>query len=272
MLMSEKKTGETVLDRIVNRVTERLAGEKHQTPLDILKRRAARMSAAPSFADALNQCRTAGKPGVIAELKKGSPSRGVIREDFPVLELAVSLERHGAAALSVLTEPDFFLGAPEYLVQVATGVRIPILRKDFIVDEYQLYQARIWGASAVLLIAAALTPETFTGLHHQAKKLGLDVLCETHDEDELRMVLDGGAEIIGVNSRNLKTLEVDLGVAERVLKAVPDSCLRVAESGVKNAADMQRLRAAGADAFLMGEVLMREDDPGLALQKILEAL
>ncbi|MDD4736197.1 MAG: indole-3-glycerol phosphate synthase TrpC [Kiritimatiellae bacterium] len=263
---------ETVLDRIVRAVSAHLAEEKKVTPLDILIGRAEGLPKAPSLAGALRERCDAGRCGVIAELKRGSPSRGLIREEFPVEELAVELEAHGAAALSVLTEPDFFLGSPDYLLRAVRRVAIPVLRKDFIVDEYQLYQARIWGASAVLLIAAALSPARFASLHRQAKALGLDVLAETHNEEELAVVLDGGAEIIGVNSRNLKTLEVDLSVAERMMSKIPNKLLRVAESGVKNAADMRRLREAGVDAFLVGEALMREEHPGCALQKMMEEL
>ena len=271
--MSESaKTEQTVLERIVSCVSAKLAEEKKNTPQDILVRRAELTPHPSSFFEALQHCRDKGKPGVIAELKKGSPSRGIIREDFPVADLARDLEKHGATALSVLTEPDFFFGSPGNLVQAVTHVSIPVLRKDFIVDVYQLYQARIWGASAVLLIAAALPPSKFTALHWQAKMLGLDVLCEAHDETEVHMVLDAGAEMVGVNSRNLKTMKVDLGVAEKMMGKIPKTILRVAESGVKNAADMRRLRDAGADAFLVGEALMKEVHPGLALQNLLEDL
>ena len=271
--MSEgEKSGQTVLEGIVAAVSVRLAEEKKRTPQDMLERRAEGLPHPPSLAEALRGCRKRGAPGVIAELKKGSPSRGLIREHFPVVELAQDLERHGAAALSVLTEPDFFLGSPEYLVQAVTHVSIPVLRKDFIIDPYQLYQARIWGASSVLLIAAALTPSQFTSLHTRARMMAMDVLCEVHNEHELKMVVDAGAEIIGVNSRNLKTLEVDLSVAERMLNQIPKKSLRVAESGVKTADDMRRLASVGADAFLIGETLMQQAHPGAALQNLLEAL
>lgn len=269
--MSESgETEQTVLERIVSCVSTKLAEEKANTPQDILVRRAELTPHPPSFFEALRQRRDLGKPGIIAELKKGSPSRGIIREHFPVVELACDLEKHGATALSVLTEPDFFFGSPGNLVQAVTHVNIPVLRKDFIVDIYQIYQARIWGASAVLLIAAALTPSKFTALHWQAKMLELDVLCEAHDENEVHMVLDAGAEIVGVNSRNLKTMQVDLGVAEKMMGKIPKTVLRVAESGVKNTDDMRRLRDAGADAFLVGEALMKEAQPGLALKNLLE--
>jgi indole-3-glycerol phosphate synthase len=259
----------TILDTIVARVTERLPGEKAAVSLEVLQAQVGEMPAVPSFFEALRRGRV-GTPAVIAELKKGSPSRGVIREEFPVAELAGMLEAGGAAALSVLTERDFFFGAPEYLQAAVARVNIPVLRKDFIVDEYQVYQARCWGASAILLIAAALERDDFFRLLRCADELGLDVLAETHNEDELKMVLDCGARIIGVNSRNLKTFEIDLGIAQRMMAVIPAECVRVAESGVKRVEDMRMLREAGADAFLIGETLMRGEEPGETLKQLLE--
>ena len=260
----------TILDEIVERVTARLPAEKQEVPPVVLAEQLQTVAPPASFYAALRAGRDGAKPAVIAEVKKGSPSRGVIRENFPVKELALSLEAGGAAALSVLTERDYFFGSPAFLRTAVDAVSIPVLRKDFVVDAYQIDQARAWGASAVLLIAAALTPADFKRLLQHAQLRGLDVLAETHTEDELKMVLDAGVEIVGVNSRDLKTFRIDLALAERMLGLIPDRCVRVAESGIKTADDMRRLRNAGADAFLIGETVMRGDEPGMVLKNLLE--
>jgi indole-3-glycerol phosphate synthase len=224
----------------------------------------------PSFAAALR--RSPGQPvRVIAELKKASPSRGLIRADFRPRELALELAAAGAAALSVLTEPHFFQGHPDVLRCAAAAVGIPILRKDFIVHEVQLAEAVEWGASAVLLIAAALTPAEYGRLYGAAQGMGLDVLSEVHDRRELDIVLAGGADIIGVNSRDLKTFRTDFAGTAELLAAIPAGVLRVAESGIRDGADVRRLLAAGADAFLIGETLMRAPAPGDALRELLTA-
>lgn len=208
-------------------------------------------------------------PRVIAELKRASPSRGLIRPEFCPGELASELESAGAAALSVLTEPHFFKGSPENLRSAAGAVSIPVLRKDFIVHEVQLAEAAEWGASAVLLIAAALTPAEYGRLYRAARSAGLDVLSEVHDQAELEMVLAEGAQIVGVNSRNLRTFRTDLDLAAELLSRIPADVTRVAESGIRTGADLRRLRQAGADAFLVGESLMRAPSPGAALRELL---
>jgi len=222
----------------------------------------------PAFATALR-----GGPGtaprVIAELKKASPSKGLIRSDFRPRELAIELAEAGAAALSVLTEEHYFQGAPQALREAAAAVRLPLLRKDFIVHEVQLQEALDWGASAVLLIAAALSPAEYIRLYRAARAAGLDVLSEVHDRAELDTVLDAGAQIVGVNSRNLKTFATDLAGTVDLLGRIPADLIRVAESGIRSAADLRRLAAAGADAFLIGETLMRAPSPGQALRDLL---
>ncbi len=209
-------------------------------------------------------------PRVIAECKRRSPSRGVLRADYAPATIAAAYERAGAAAISVLTEPTFFDGALEHLQAVRRSVDIPLLRKDFIVSEYQLWEARAAGADAVLLIVAALDAPTLGALHSRAVSIGLDVLVEVHREDELSAAVDSGARIIGVNNRNLRTLDVDVTASERMAARIPQGIVRVSESGLKSPADVTRLGSIGYDAFLIGERFMLEEDPGAALRSLIE--
>lgn len=208
-------------------------------------------------------------PAIIAELKKASPSRGVIRESFPVADLARQLENAGAAALSVLTEEKHFQGSLENLRVASEAVSVPCLRKDFIVDEMQLLETRAYGGAAALLIVAALTDAELRHLYSAARGLQLDVLCEVHDERELERALAVGFDIIGVNNRDLKTFAVNLDTAERLRARIPSSALGVAESGIHTGADIVRLRSAGYQAFLIGESLMKQGHPGEALRALL---
>ena len=259
----------TILEQILQRTRADLAQRYPQGFPERLPT-AATARPRPSFAAALRHSAT-GPVRVIAELKKASPSKGLIRADFRPRELAVELAAAGAAALSVLTEPHYFQGHPDVLRAAAGAVSIPILRKDFIVHEVQLAEAWEWGASAVLLIAAALTPAEYRRLYQAARAIGLDVLSEVHSRDELDAVLTGGAQIVGVNSRDLKTFRTDLAATAELLAAIPAGVIRVAESGIRAAADLRRLQAAGADAFLIGETLMRAAAPGDALRELLAA-
>ncbi len=220
------------------------------------------------FAAALRRV-SADRPAVIAELKRASPSRGVIRASFPVAGLASQLASAGAAALSVLTDEEFFQGSIAYLPQASAASGLPCLRKDFIVDEFQLLEARAYHADAALLIVAALTGEELRRLHLAARELSLDVLCEVHDENELGRALDLGCNIIGVNNRDLRTFRVDVNTAVRLGRDIPAGVLKVAESGIESGADIRRLRAAGYPAFLIGESLMRAESPGDALRRLL---
>jgi indole-3-glycerol phosphate synthase len=206
---------------------------------------------------------------VIAELKKASPSRGMIRGTLHVGGIACELERAGAAALSVLTEEQFFHGGLCDLAEAAAATDLPCLRKDFIVDEFQLLEARANGADAVLLILSALGDPEFLRFRERSRELGLDALCEVHDESELQRALNLGAEIIGVNNRDLRTFAVDLGTSERLASKITAGVFRIAESGIRSGDDIRRLRACGYDAFLVGESLMRADDPGAELAKML---
>jgi len=209
-------------------------------------------------------------PAVIAELKKASPSRGLIRADFDPVSLAVSLEGAGATALSVLTDREFFQGSLENLTRASSAVKIPCLRKDFIVDPFQIVEARAAGADAILLIVAALTDAELQRLYAEAQRLELDVLCEVHNAAELERAVALGFTIIGVNSRNLHTMQVDPEGQLELARRLPQTVLRVAESGIRTASDMARMASAGYDAFLIGESLMREADPGAALAGLLE--
>ena len=206
---------------------------------------------------------------IIAELKKASPSRGLIRADFNPLLLSKELEEAGASALSVLTEEEFFQGSLNNLRAASQNTSLPCLRKDFIVDEIQLVEARANGADAVLLIVAALRQGELVALASRARELKLDVLCETHDDQELARALDAGCNLIGVNSRDLHTFQVDLETAMKLADRIPSSAVSVAESGIHSSADIERLRAAGYQAFLVGESLMKAEFPGIALKRLL---
>ncbi|MGA9689736.1 MAG: indole-3-glycerol phosphate synthase TrpC, partial [Candidatus Sulfotelmatobacter sp.] len=212
--------------------------------------------------------KSAGGVAVIAELKKASPSKGLIREMFCVEEFAVELEAAGAAALSVLTDEEFFQGSLENLRKASAVVKVPCLRKDFIVDEFQVLEARANSADAVLLIVAALTSDELMRLALGARARGLDVLCEVHDKDELQRAVDAGCDLIGVNTRDLRTFEVDGETAFRVAERIPKNVVKVAESGIRSGEDIRRLRTAGYEAFLIGETLMRAKRPGDALREL----
>jgi indole-3-glycerol phosphate synthase len=207
-------------------------------------------------------------PAVIAELKRRSPSRGEIRPDFDPVACARDFAAGGAAALSVLTDERFFGGRLQYLTAVRGAVALPLLRKDFLIDAYQVDEARVAGADAVLLIAAALAAPALCALLGRARALGLDVLVEVHDERELDAALAAGADLVGVNNRDLRTFVTDLAVTERLAPRVPATVLLVAESGIASPADVARLAGAGARAFLVGESLMREPEPGRALRRL----
>jgi indole-3-glycerol phosphate synthase len=209
-------------------------------------------------------------PAIIAELKKASPSKGVIRGSFPVGSLASQLANNGASALSVLTDEEFFQGSLTNLLEASAATDIPCLRKDFIVDEFQIVEARAHRADAVLLILAALNDSDFRQFLARSRELQLDALCEVHDEDELKRALDGGADIIGVNSRDLRTFEVKLNTLRDLAPSIPNRVLRIAESGITSGSEIGELHNFGYHAFLIGETLMRASDPGKKLQRLLE--
>jgi indole-3-glycerol phosphate synthase len=253
------------LDQIVRSTRGKIADAKRTADLRELERRAGG-HVPRGFRRALLEKSRHGVT-VIAELKKASPSKGLIRAEFFVEELARELEGAGAAALSVLTDEEFFQGSLENLGKASAAVKVPCLRKDFIVDEFQLLEARANSADAVLLIVAALSQDELVLLMRGARARGLDVLCEVHDEEELNRALDAGCDLIGVNTRDLRTFKVDLDTAFRLADRLPKNAVCVAESGIRSAEDIARLRAAGYRAFLIGESLMRAISPGETLRE-----
>jgi indole-3-glycerol phosphate synthase len=257
----------TKLEEIVAAARARVSANKASTDLRALSAAAERHQPR-GFRRALQE-RSAAAPAVIAELKKASPSKGLIRPDFPVLELARELEDAGATALSVLTDEHYFQGSLQNLQSASSVTRIPCLRKDFIVDDFQVLEARAHGADAILLIVAALSEAELNSLSLRARELQLDVLCEVHDAGELQRAMDAGFHLIGVNNRNLHTFQVDLNTSLELTAKMPAEVVKVAESGIETAEDISRLRQAGFDAFLIGETLMRAPRPGEALRGLL---
>lgn len=255
----------TVLRKIIARKWEEIAERKAQVSLEQLKAHAAQQAPARGFVKAIENKIAQGNAGVIAEIKKASPSKGVIREYFVPAELARSYERGGAACLSILTDVDFFQGADEYLQQARAAVSLPVIRKDFLVDEYQIYEARAMGADCVLLIVSALSPEKLKELNTLAQSIGLDVLVEVHDEAELDVALKLPNKLIGINNRNLHTFDVTLDTTYKLLEKIGSDRIVVTESGILAPADVQIMRSKNVNAFLVGEAFMRADEPGVAL-------
>jgi indole-3-glycerol phosphate synthase len=258
----------SVLATIVAATRRRVAAARDVTPLGALEARVAQAGPGGSRQRAVETLR-AGGVRVIAECKRRSPSRGVLRADYDPARIAAAYEAAGAAAISVLTEPAFFDGDLEHLRAVRARVSLPVLRKDFTVDRYQIAEARLAGADMVLLIVAALDDTTLADLLAYTRDLDLAALVEVHDDEEARRAVDAGAEIIGVNNRNLKTLAVSIETSYRIADQLPATCVRVAESGLRTGDDLVSLRAAGYDAFLIGERFMTDDDPGAALARVL---
>ena len=256
-----------ILERIVAATRVRVAEAKRGADLRELERRG-EGHVPRGFRRAL-VAKSKDGIAVIAELKKASPSKGLIRAEFRPAELATELEAAGAAALSVLTDEEFFQGSLRNLREASAAVSIPCLRKDFIVDEFQLVEARANSADAVLLIVAALSANELSLLAAGARRRGLDVLCEVHDGEELQRALDAGCDLIGVNTRDLRTFTVDVSTALDMAVKVPAGVVKVAESGIRSADDVEKLRAAGYDAFLVGESLMRAVAPGAALRELM---
>ena len=255
----------TILDTIVASKRREIESAQRQTPSAVLERIIAGIGSARKFEDALR------RPGiqVIAEVKKASPSAGVIRADFDPVRIASIYERHGAACISVLTDAPFFQGELGYLGVIRQAVATPLLRKDFILDRYQLLEARAAGADAALLIAEILPGDLLSGLYREARELGLDVLVELHDAEQLPRVLDSGATLIGINNRDLRRFETRLDHTLELAAQVPRDCCLVSESGIKDHGDLVRLEAAGVKAVLVGESLMRAPDIGAQLDALL---
>ena len=257
----------TRLEEIVAASRRRVASAKAAANMHILGEAAERHQPR-GFRETLKKKSSAGA-AIIAELKKASPSKGLIRADFPVADLARELEIAGAAALSVLTEEQYFQGSNQNLQIASSATALPCLRKDFIVDEFQVLEARAYCADAILLIVAALTNDELSGLRSRAEELRLDVLCEVHDGEEMWRAVDAGFDLIGVNNRNLHTFQVDLNTSLQLASRMPKNVVKVAESGIETRNDIAALRQAGYDAFLIGESLMRAAHPGDALRDLL---
>ena len=254
-----------ILQKIVAVKRDEIAAARARRDLNSLRRDAESLGGLRDFIASLRSTIAAGRAGVIAEIKKASPSKGVLREHFAPAEIAASYERHGAACLSVLTDVQFFQGANAHLEAARAACSLPVLRKDFMVDAYQVFEARAMGADCILLIAAVLDNAQLADLEAQAHGLGMAVLVEVHDAAELDRALRLNTPLVGINNRNLRTFEVTLDTTLGLLKNVPPDRLPVTESGILGPADVQRLRAADVHAFLVGEAFMRAADPGLAL-------
>jgi indole-3-glycerol phosphate synthase len=257
----------TILDQIVAAKRQEIERAKAARPEPAVR---AAAEAAPAPRDFFSTLAAPGPIRLIAEVKKASPSAGVIRADFDPVEIAGIYERHGAACISVLTDEPYFQGRLEHLTDVHHAVSLPVLRKDFIIDVYQVYEARAAGADAVLLIAECLDDCRLRSLHQEIVRIGMAPLVELYDPKNLPRVFDAGATLIGVNNRDLRTFEVDLEHTLRMRDRVPDECVLVAESGIRTRADVERLEAAGVDAMLVGESLMRESDIGAAVDRLLK--
>jgi indole-3-glycerol phosphate synthase len=266
------KVGSTILDNIVSARRRTLEETRMAVPLERVQQMAEARQERRDFAAALASGSGHGAPPalhVIAELKRASPSRGLLRHHYRRREIALGYAGAGASALSVLTEDQYFLGCTQDLTEVRQAVDIPVLRKDFILESYQVYESVVAGADALLLIVAALTDDDLRSLLDLCRRLRIAALVEVHTEAELDRAVEAGAQIIGVNNRNLKTLEVNLETSFQLRAKMPHGCLAVSESGIKTAADLRRIRDAGFNAILIGERLMTQPDPGQALRGLL---
>lgn len=256
-----------ILNKILATKAEEVAAAKTAVPFETIRSQAADAEPARGFADAIHAKHRAGLPAVIAEIKKASPSKGLIRADFNPVDIARAYERAGAACLSVLTDEQYFQGSPEYLKQVKAAVSLPVLRKDFIIDDYQIYQARAWGADAVLLIAAALEAEELERFEQTAHALGMSVLLELHDPSELEKCRRLTTPLWGVNNRNLRTFDVSLQQTLDLLSELSGKTV-VTESGIRNKEDVDFMQSHGVRTFLIGETFMRADDIEAAVKSL----
>ena len=263
-----------ILNKILDvKADEIRAAKKHQDLASLrrdVESNAEARAQIRGFEASLRSKIAAGKAGVIAEVKKASPSKGVLREDFHPADIAISYAQHGAACLSVLTDERFFQGAPDYLKQARAACSIPVLRKDFMVDPYQVYQARAWGADCILLIVAALDHGLMHELEACAHEIGMDVLVEVHDAAELEAALALKTALLGINNRNLRTFETTLDTTINLLPRIPESKLVITESAIRTRDDVQRMRDHAVHAFLVGEAFMRASDPGAELAQLFD--
>ncbi len=258
----------TILKKILARKHEEIAERSAQVSIPQLIEKAKTASAPRGFAAAIAAKIAAGQSGVIAEIKKASPSKGVIREDFDPAAIAQSYEKGGACCLSVLTDVDFFQGADEYLQMARNASTLPVIRKDFIIDEYQIYEARAMGADCILLIVSALSEEQLNQLHKVARSMGMDVLVEVHDGAELELALKLDNPMVGINNRNLHSFEVSLENTYQLLGKIPNNKIVITESGIHSPADVAAMRQHNVNAFLVGEAFMRSEEPGERLAEM----
>ncbi len=257
-----------ILKKIIQRKQEEVAAARVTVPEADIVRQARSAPGSRGFVDNIRQRIAAGEPAVIAEIKKASPSKGVLRADFDPAAIAASYQQGGACCLSVLTDIDFFQGSIEYLQQARSHCRLPVLRKDFMIDPYQVYEARAIGADCILLIVACLGDAQMSELADIAQQLGMDVLVEVHDEQELQRALQLPLPMVGINNRNLRTFETSLQTTLDLIKQIPDERIVVTESGILEPADVALMRAHDVNAFLVGEAFMRSPDPGKRLYEL----
>lgn len=257
-----------ILDRILSVKAQEIAEAQREIPLEAIRDQATAAAAPRDFVDALQKRVAAKQPAVIAEIKKASPSKGVIRENFDPAAIARAYEQHGATCLSVLTDRQFFMGAPAYLQAARAACALPVLRKDFIVDPYQIYEARAMGADCILLIVAALSDEQMQSLESVAHELGMAVLVEVHDAAELERALALDTLLLGINNRNLRTFETRLETTLELLPLIPPGRVVITESGIASRDDVAQMQAHDVHGFLVGETFMRASDPGVALQQL----
>jgi indole-3-glycerol phosphate synthase len=257
-----------ILNRILARKQQEIAARQKNIPIDTLQRQANEAPVPRGFVAALRRRVEQGDAAVIAEIKKASPSKGVIRENFDAVEIARSYEAGGASCLSVLTDHDFFQGHEDFLVAARAACELPVIRKDFIIDPYQVVESRAIGADCILLIVAALDDTALASLHRQALSLGMEVLVEVHDGDELERALRLDLALVGINNRDLRTFDTSLDTTIKLLDRVPAGCLVVTESGIHRRDDVALMRQHDVHAFLVGEAFMRAPDPGQALREL----
>lgn len=257
-----------ILVKILNRKKEEIEERSAKVSIDDLKAKCEHADKVRGFIDSIESNIREGKPAIIAEIKKASPSKGVLREDFRPAEIAKTYAEHGAACLSILTDRDYFQGHEEYLMQARVSCDLPVIRKDFIIDPYQVYEARAISADCILLIVSALDDEALQSLYDLANELGMDVLMEVHDKQEMSRALSTGARLIGINNRNLRNFDTSLDTTLSMLDMVSDDHILVTESGIHTREDVQLMRENNVNAFLVGEAFMRADDPGERLAEL----
>lgn len=257
-----------ILNRIIARKQQEITARQRDMPAEKLVQQAQQASAPRGFITALQQRIAQGESAVIAEIKKASPSKGVLRENFDPTEIAESYAAGGAACLSVLTDRDFFQGHEDFLIAVRAACELPVMRKDFIIESYQVIESRALGADCILLIVAALDDASLAELYQQASDAGMDVLVEVHDRAELKRALRLDLDLIGINNRDLRSFDTTLDTTIDMLEVIPDDCLVVTESGIHSAQDVARMRAHNVHAFLVGEAFMRVPDPGTGLREL----